>query len=296
MMCAANRFSVGAIAAASILCFCISEAYAFDNNGFYPPKNARAPASRLEEPIVHSDSTNRFVLQQTGVVAEENLNQATNMPGFKKVDSEFEASPGQKSLKGRDFVNKMNTIGTDARQSAQPVCGPSPLSPGEIEDLVAEAAGSYGVDRGLATAIAWTESRFDRERNSPKGARGPMQLIPETAARYGVSDICDPRANIDAGVRHLRSLVDEFKNPLLAAAAYNAGEPAIYYYGGIPPYGETVRYVSAVINRQLGLQLPDNKPESSRQIPPREKAQANQIPGGMTGAGTRRFVAGVMQF
>ena len=78
--------------------------------------------------------------------------------------------------------------------------------------------------RTLAVAVAMAESRLDRLRNSPKGARGPMQLIPETAARFGVTDICDPEENIDAGVRYLRELSGEFRNPLLIAAAYNAGE------------------------------------------------------------------------
>ena len=80
-----------------------------------------------------------------------------------------------------------------------------------------------------------------------------MQLMPETADRFGVSNVCDPAQNIDAGVRYLRELGDEFLNPLLVAAAYNAGEGRVRQYGGIPPFKETVRYVAEVVNIQLGL-------------------------------------------
>lgn len=135
-------------------------------------------------------------------------------------------------------------------------CGPSPLMPADVQRLVAETARRYEVNEDLAVAIAWAESDFDTKRNSPKGARGPMQLMPETAARFGVQDICDPTQNVEGGVRYLRILQEEFKNPLLIAAAYNSGEQRIYQYAGIPPFPETVRYVAKVINYQLGLRMP----------------------------------------
>ena len=75
-----------------------------------------------------------------------------------------------------------------------------------------------------------------------------MQLMPETADRFGVSNVCDPAQNIDAGVRYLRELGEEFLNPLLIAAAYNAGEGRVREYAGIPPFKETVRYVAEVVN------------------------------------------------
>ncbi len=86
-----------------------------------------------------------------------------------------------------------------------------------------------------------------------------MQLIPETAARFGVQDICDPAQNIEGGMKYLRFLLDEFQNPLLVAAAYNSGEGRIYEYGGVPPFQETVGYVAKVVNFQLGLPMPTGK-------------------------------------
>ncbi|UTV41822.1 lytic transglycosylase domain-containing protein (plasmid) [Ensifer adhaerens] len=141
-------------------------------------------------------------------------------------------------------------------QSEAQTCGPSPLGTDEIKSLVVRTARKYGVDERFASAITWAESGFDQSRNSPKGASGPMQLMPATAARFGVEDICDPAQNIEGGVKYLRALLDEFQNPLLVAAAYNSGEQRIYQHGGIPPFKETVGYVAKVVNYQLGLPMP----------------------------------------
>jgi hypothetical protein len=172
-------------------------------------------------------------------------------------------------------------------------CGPSPLAADDIHTLVVETAKRHGVDQDLAVAVAFAESDFDRNRNSPKGARGPMQLMPATAARFGVADPCEPTANIDAGVRYLDLLLDEFKNPILAIAAYNAGEDRIYEYGGIPPFPETVSYVANVVNHQLGLQMPRRKPAKASQG---EGSDESSERGVIVGGKRRQWVAGVMQF
>jgi Transglycosylase SLT domain len=138
-------------------------------------------------------------------------------------------------------------------------CGPSPLSTDEIKALVRVTAKEFEVDEDFALAITSVESGFDQIRNSPKGARGPMQLIPETAERFKVADVCDPGQNIRGGIKYLRALFDEFSNPLIVAAAYNSGEARIYEYGGIPPFNETLNYVAKVMNYQLGVDLPKAK-------------------------------------
>jgi len=153
------------------------------------------------------------------------------------------------------------------------------------------------VDERFATAITWAESGFDQSRNSPKGARGPMQLMPATAARFGVEDICDPAQNIEGGVRYLRALLDEFQNSLLVAAAYNSGEQRIYQHGGIPPFKETVSYVAKVVNYQIGLPMPSAKGKARIAA-----SQAVSDAGGSGDAGviavkkTGTFVGGVMHF
>ncbi|MDX0973286.1 transglycosylase SLT domain-containing protein [Sinorhizobium medicae] len=176
-------------------------------------------------------------------------------------------------------------------------CGPSPLSPREIKSLVVETARRHKVDEVFATAIAWAESGFDRIRNSDKGARGPMQLMPATAERFGVKDVCDPEQNIEGGMKYLRVLLDEFQNPLLVAAAYNSGEQRIYEHGGIPPFKETVGYVAKVVNYQLGLPMPTAKGKT-RSAASEAVADAgdNSDVGVIAVKKTGNFVGGVMHF
>lgn len=113
--------------------------------------------------------------------------------------------------------------------------------------LVDECARRNGVDPRLVEAIIACESDFDPQAVSRAGAEGLMQLMPETARQYGVRDAFDAPTNVDAGTRHLRSLIDEFGGDWkLAVAAYNAGSTAVRRAGGIPPYPETVHYVRAV--------------------------------------------------
>lgn len=177
-------------------------------------------------------------------------------------------------------------------------CGPSPLSPEEVKSLVVQTARKYSVDEVFATAIAWAESGFDQRRNSPKGARGPMQLTPATAARFGVKDICDPTQNIEGGMKYLRFLLDEFQNPLLVAAAYNGGEQRIYQHGGIPPFQETVGYVAKVVNYQLGLPMPSAKGKAKPAAAPQAVSDASDSgdAGVIAVKKTGKFVGGVMHF
>ncbi len=118
----------------------------------------------------------------------------------------------------------------------------------ELKVIMAEAALAFNLDKALVRAIIQTESAFRVHATSPKGARGLMQLMPETAARYGVRDIFDPEQNIWGGSRYMRDLLVMFNHELpLALAAYNAGENAVIRHGGIPPYTETRNYVKKVM-------------------------------------------------
>ncbi|MBX3575108.1 MAG: lytic transglycosylase domain-containing protein [Mesorhizobium sp.] len=173
-------------------------------------------------------------------------------------------------------------------------CGPSPATPAEIARLVIEASQRHNVDVGFAVAVVTAESRFDRLRNSPKGARGPMQLMPATAERFGVIDICDPEQNIDGGVRYLRALTDEFRNPLLVAAAYNAGEGRVREHGGIPPFKETIGYVAEVLNIQMGLEGRGATASEPRDVA--DEQRSGPARGVITSRERRQWVGGVMHF
>lgn len=122
------------------------------------------------------------------------------------------------------------------------------VPPAHVDELVRQAADDYQVDKALVRAIIHAESAFDVQAVSRKGASGLMQLMPATAQRFGVSNVFDPAQNISGGVRYMRELLETFNFDLkLALAAYNAGENAVLRHGGVPPYPETVNYVSKVM-------------------------------------------------
>lgn len=129
--------------------------------------------------------------------------------------------------------------------------------PSGIGRLIDRIARKHGMDPELVKAVARVESNYNPTAISPKGALGVMQLLPETAKRFGVADAYDPAQNIEGGVRYLNFLRDRFPGNLsLVLAAYNAGENAVRKHGGIPPYPETRDYVRRI--RQLyGRDLPD---------------------------------------
>lgn len=117
------------------------------------------------------------------------------------------------------------------------------------DPLIFELSKKYQVDFALVKAVIRAESGFNPMAISRKGAKGLMQLMPETALRMNVSNIFNPRENIEGGVRYLKYLLSLFNNDLrLSLAAYNAGENLVSELGSIPPYRETVDYVRKVLS------------------------------------------------
>ena len=124
---------------------------------------------------------------------------------------------------------------------------PRPLRARPHAALIRRAAERYGLATTLLHALIEVESGYRAEAESPRGARGLMQLMPNMLAHYGVRDPFDPAANIDAGARYLRRLLDEF-GVRAGLAAYNAGEGSVRRHGGVPPYPETSRFVERVLH------------------------------------------------
>ncbi len=117
-----------------------------------------------------------------------------------------------------------------------------------LASVIDQVADKYRLDPKLLHAIIRAESAYNPNAVSPKGAVGLMQLMPETAVRYGVYDRYDPFMNLEAGARYLRDLLLTFGDIKLAVAAYNAGEGAVRKHGNnIPPYFETREYVARVL-------------------------------------------------
>ncbi len=117
----------------------------------------------------------------------------------------------------------------------------------QLETLITHFAQKFKLDRSLVKAVIKTESDFDPQVVSSRGAQGLMQLMPETAREVGVNNPFDPSESIYGGSLYLRKMLDSFDQNLdYALAAYNAGPGAVRKYGGIPPYVETQNYVRRV--------------------------------------------------
>ena len=161
----------------------------------------------------------------------------------------------------RGVVHFTNIPGLDRRYklirreagSAVPRSGqawmPSEADIRRFSSIIDVAAKSHGIEPELVQAVITAESGFNPNAISRAGASGLMQLMPDTARRYGVQNIFDPVENIHGGVRYLRDLLAMFKGDMrLALAGYNAGENAVIRAGNnIPPYAETQNYVPKVI-------------------------------------------------
>lgn len=118
-----------------------------------------------------------------------------------------------------------------------------------FDSLISEFSKKYQIDFALIKAMIRAESGFNPYAVSKKGAKGLMQLMPETALRMNVSNVFNPKENIEGGIRHFKYLLSLFDNDLrLSLAAYNAGENIVAQLGTIPPYRETVDYVRRVLN------------------------------------------------
>jgi soluble lytic murein transglycosylase-like protein len=118
---------------------------------------------------------------------------------------------------------------------------------GPYDQIIRETASRHGIDEKLITHVIAVESNFDPKAVSRKQAQGLMQLLPQTASRYSVTNVFDPAQNIEAGTRYLKDLLAKYKGNLtLALAAYNAGPEMVDRYGGVPPFRETMDYVRTI--------------------------------------------------
>jgi len=126
-------------------------------------------------------------------------------------------------------------------------------SPDEIDQSIVMAAARHNVDPNLVRAVIKVESNFNSNAVSNKGAMGLMQLMPQTARELKVKNPFDPEQNVDAGVRHLKYLLENYNGDVnLTLAAYNAGEGAVRRSAGVPHYSETQNYVKRITNLYYG--------------------------------------------
>ena len=167
------------------------------------------------------------------------------------------AAPGLWGAPPDEAVRVKTVVRVDARtgklvrsvvSNAHPVAGKP--APPALDAAVRQIAAEQSLPPELLHSVIQVESNYNPSAVSPKGAQGLMQLIPETARRFGVLDSFDPVENIQGGAKYLKYLLDLYQGDYpRALAAYNAGEKAVAKYGGVPPYAETQNYVAQVQKR-----------------------------------------------
>ncbi|MGB7925211.1 MAG: lytic transglycosylase domain-containing protein [Pyrinomonadaceae bacterium] len=218
---------------------------------------------------------NGYVLDNFGIengIRIETVKETASLPSSKKL-----VRPTSKSVTFNNGASERPTPLVYARAHAGMTASKSldgfTTGDPKIDSFIVESGTRHGVDPVLIYSIMHQESSFKRGAISPKGARGLMQLMPGTAARFGVSNIFDPRQNIEGGTRYMRFLLDHFDGDVsLALAGYNAGEGAVLKYGRrVPPYRETQEYVRR-IGRRYALMRDPETARTALRIKPTEVA------------------------
>lgn len=169
-------------------------------------------------------------------------------------------------------------------QIAQPSATPQPVkltAKVDIDTVIREASQRRQLDPDFVNSVIKAESNFHTRAVSPKGAQGLMQLMPGTAAKLGVSDPFDPRANVEAGTAYLSDLLDLYHDdPIKALAAYNAGPLRVQQYHGVPPYSETRSYIARIVrdfNARKKAQMAKTQTAQNPQKPAATKKSAQSV-------------------
>ena len=160
-------------------------------------------------------------------------------------------------------------------QSAPAKSGPKPA----LNQVVNSASAAYHLDPDLVNSVIHAESGFNTHAVSPKGARGLMQLMPNTASQLGVTNAFDPQANVTGGSRYLRELLERYNFDLVKAlAAYNAGPQRVEQYRGVPPFRETRAYVARIVHEYNTKKIAQEKAAKLTQTPAKTPSRARQAP------------------
>jgi hypothetical protein len=213
----------------SLVVFCAADMASASIALFTDGRNSKIASYKVEEDTIH------LTLPSGGVMS---------LP-LERVDRIVDDEVSTPEVVAE--VKKITEEGVFPRRSWRYSAERAPLFKSRFDPLIVEAARHFDVDAALVSAVIKAESDYDPRTVSHKGARGLMQLMPATAARFGVHDSHDPKASIYGGTRYLRWLLKTFDgNADLAVAAYNAGEGNVWKYKGVPPFRETVTYINRI--------------------------------------------------
>ncbi len=172
------------------------------------------------------------------------------------------------SLPATVIPEALPSVAPNAAQSASlkpPVKAPVIPPAAPLSDVVNSASATYHLDPDLVNSVIHAESGFNAHAVSPKGARGLMQLMPQTAGNLGVNDAFDPLDNVTGGTRYLRELLERYNFDLVKAlAAYNAGPQRVEQYKGVPPFRETRAYVARIVHEYNTKKIAQEKEEKRK--------------------------------
>ena len=189
-----------------------------------------------------------------------------------KKDKKEVKKTSQQTMTVQEGVSLKNNVqkisSTQMIMSSTRTMGGFTTGDATVDSYIADSSRRYNIDPLLIYAQMHQESGFKLKATSYKGARGLMQLMPATAIRFGVTDIYNPKQNIEAGVKYMRWLLDKFGGDLrLALAGYNAGEGAVMKYGyQIPPYNETQEYVRRITARYNSISNPTTLSKTVKKV------------------------------
>lgn len=161
---------------------------------------------------------------------------------------EIDTTPAPKPADSPTSAATSASSSSPARPATAPPAVSAARPTMSIDQIVGQASDTHKIDPDFIASVIRAESGFNIRAVSPKGARGLMQLMPQTASNLGVKNAFDPQANVEGGTRYLRSLLEKYNYDVVKAlAAYNAGPQRVDHYHGIPPYYETQAYVARII-------------------------------------------------
>jgi membrane-bound lytic murein transglycosylase B len=196
--------------------------------------------------VMYSENISNSAPEVVQVNSSQTSNQASNDNAANNTNNGTSTVPIDTSVNTNTTTNTNNNVTNNIPVTSIPI---TPSNVYDYDSIIKEMSTKYQVPENLIRSVIKAESNFNPDAVSKSGAKGLMQLMPDTASDMGVTDVMDPTQNIEGGTKYLHQLLTHYNNDYVkAVAAYNAGPTNVDKYGGVPPFEETINYVKKVLN------------------------------------------------